>query len=126
MQFFKYSIPIAALVGTLAWIMLENNYEEVPWDSRVWITFGAAALSGVLAFFFSGKKKKTKSIKRNRSCPRSHVHLTSRVVLFLQRKHFVHSKKLPAGVDVGLVCFFLPYWIRKGCHSLHIRCSINY
>ncbi|WP_153732574.1 hypothetical protein [Sporosarcina obsidiansis] len=64
MQFFKYSIPIAALVGTLAWIMLSNSYGEVPWDTRVWITFGAAALSGLLAFFLFRKEKEEKIDKK--------------------------------------------------------------
>lgn len=64
MQIFKYSIPIAAIVGTIAWIMLDSNYSDVPWDHRVWITFGAAILSGILAFFLFRKEKEDKIDKK--------------------------------------------------------------
>ncbi|PIC63528.1 hypothetical protein CSV79_11235 [Sporosarcina sp. P13] len=64
MQFFKYSIPIAFLVGTLAWIMLGNSYEEVPYDSRVYITFAAAVFSGVIAFVLFRKEKEEKIDKK--------------------------------------------------------------
>ncbi|GKV66365.1 MULTISPECIES: hypothetical protein [Sporosarcina] len=64
MQFFKYSVPIAAIVATIAWIMLDNNYSEVAWDTRVWITFGAAAISGILAFFLFRKEKEEKIDKK--------------------------------------------------------------
>lgn len=60
MQFFKYSIPIAFIVGTLAWIMLGNSYEEVDYGTRVWITLGAGAFSGLLSFVLFRKEKEEK------------------------------------------------------------------
>ncbi|ARD48181.1 hypothetical protein SporoP37_08510 [Sporosarcina sp. P37] len=57
MRFFKYSFPIAVLVGTLAWIMLGNSYEEVAYDMRVYITIGAAIFSGLLSSILFRKEK---------------------------------------------------------------------
>jgi hypothetical protein len=37
--------------------MLHNNFQEVPGMTRIWITVGAAILSGVIALFLFPKNE---------------------------------------------------------------------
>ncbi|MFD1207053.1 MULTISPECIES: hypothetical protein [Sporosarcina] len=57
MRIFKFSVPIALLVAGIAWVMLSKSFQEVPGMHRVWITIGAAVLSGVLAHFLFPKSE---------------------------------------------------------------------
>ncbi|MHC8515147.1 hypothetical protein [Sporosarcina sp. ITBMC105] len=57
MRVFKFAVPIALLVAGIAWYMLHKNFQEVPGTSRVWITIGAAILSGVIAHFLFPKSE---------------------------------------------------------------------
>ncbi|MCM3638555.1 MULTISPECIES: histidine kinase [Bacillales] len=57
MRIFKFSIPIALLVAGISWWMLHKNFQEVPGTSRVWITVGAAILSGIIAHFLFPKSE---------------------------------------------------------------------
>lgn len=60
MHVFKYVFPIMLIVLTLAWLILDNSYQEVPWNIRVWISFGASALSGVMSYFLFKPEKEEK------------------------------------------------------------------
>ncbi|WJY26973.1 MULTISPECIES: hypothetical protein [Sporosarcina] len=55
MRAFKFIIPIALLVGGIAWVMLSRNYTDVPVMSRLYITIGAMIVSGVISFFLFPK-----------------------------------------------------------------------
>ena len=57
MRAFKFVIPIALLVGGVAWLMLNKNFTDVPVMSRFYITLGAMVLSGILAFFLFPKNE---------------------------------------------------------------------
>lgn len=60
MHVFKYVFPIMLIVLTLAWLILDNSYQEVPWNIRVWISFGAAGLSGIMSYFLFKPEKEEK------------------------------------------------------------------
>ena len=45
------------IVGTFGWIMLGNNFEEVPEKTRLLITLGAMAGSGFISFFLFPKNE---------------------------------------------------------------------
>jgi hypothetical protein len=55
LRILKFSVPIALLVAGISWYMLHNNFQEVPGMTRIWITVGAAILSGVIALFLFPK-----------------------------------------------------------------------
>ncbi|WP_342507199.1 histidine kinase [Sporosarcina sp. FSL K6-2383] len=55
MRAFKYIIPIMMIVGTVSIMMLNKNHQEVPPMSRIYITLGAMAVSGILAYFLFPK-----------------------------------------------------------------------
>uniref|UniRef100_UPI00403F1B26 histidine kinase n=1 Tax=Sporosarcina sp. FSL W8-0480 TaxID=2954701 RepID=UPI00403F1B26 len=57
MRIFKFTIPIALLVAGISWYMLHINFQEVPGTSRVWITIGAAILSGGISYFLFPKNE---------------------------------------------------------------------
>lgn len=57
MRIFKFAVPIMAIVATLAWTTLGNNHPDVPYQSRVLITVGAALLSGIISFFLFPKNE---------------------------------------------------------------------
>ncbi|MFC5601917.1 histidine kinase [Sporosarcina koreensis] len=57
MRIFKFAVPIALLVAGISWWMLSKNFQEVPGTSRVWITIGAAILSGIIAHFLFPKSE---------------------------------------------------------------------
>ncbi|WP_432362264.1 histidine kinase [Sporosarcina sp. UB5] len=57
MRIFKFAVPIALLVAGVSWYMLHKNFQEVPGTSRVWITIGAAVLSGVISHFLFPKNE---------------------------------------------------------------------
>ncbi|HEX5563732.1 MAG TPA: histidine kinase [Sporosarcina sp.] len=57
MRIFKFAVPIALLVAGISWWMLSKNFQEVPGTSRVYITIGAAILSGIIAHFLFPKSE---------------------------------------------------------------------
>ncbi len=57
MRAFKFVIPIMLIVGTFGWIMLDNNFQEVPEKTRVVITLGAVLASGFISFFLFPKNE---------------------------------------------------------------------
>jgi len=60
LRIFKFSVPIALLVAGISWWMLHKYHQEVPGMSRVWITIGAAILSGIIAHFLFPKNEDKK------------------------------------------------------------------
>jgi len=60
LRIFKFAVPIALLVAGISWWMLHKNHQEVPGMSRVWITVGAAILSGMIAHFLFPKNEDKK------------------------------------------------------------------
>ncbi|CAM3240735.1 histidine kinase [Filibacter tadaridae] len=61
MRAFKFIIPIMLIVGAFGWMMLSKNYQEVPEQSRLFITLGAMVLSGVISYFLFPKNEGEKS-----------------------------------------------------------------
>jgi len=57
LRIFKFAVPIALLVAGISWWMLSKNFQEVPGTSRVWMTIGAAILSGIIAHFLFPKSE---------------------------------------------------------------------
>lgn len=47
----KFVLPLALGVGIASYIMLANNYQEVPDRDRLFIVIGAAVLTGILSYF---------------------------------------------------------------------------
>lgn len=56
-RIFKFSVPIALLVAGISWYMLNLNFQDVPGMTRIYITLGAAVLSGILAYFLFPKSE---------------------------------------------------------------------
>ena len=47
----KFVLPLSLGVAIAANIMLVNNYQEVPDQSRIYIVIGAALLTAVISYF---------------------------------------------------------------------------
>ncbi|WP_203247845.1 hypothetical protein [Sporosarcina beigongshangi] len=55
MRAFTYIIPIMMIVGTVSIMMLNKSHQGVPPMSRIYITLGAMAVSGILTYFLFPK-----------------------------------------------------------------------
>lgn len=47
----KFVFPLSVGVAIAAYIMLANNYQEVPEQNRFFIVIGAAMLTAVISYF---------------------------------------------------------------------------
>ena len=54
---FKFVIPVMIIVAWVSWYMLNKDFTDVPEQSRVLITIGAAALSGIISYFLFPKSE---------------------------------------------------------------------
>lgn len=57
MRVFKFAVPMMLIVGSVAWFMLNRNFQDVPGESRVMITVGAMVLSGIISLFLFPKNE---------------------------------------------------------------------
>ncbi|MFJ7935215.1 histidine kinase [Sporosarcina sp. NPDC096371] len=60
MRAFMYIIPIMMIVGTVSIMMLNKSHQDVPPMSRIYITLGAMAVGGFLAYFLFPKDEEKK------------------------------------------------------------------
>ncbi|MEG0472226.1 MAG: acyltransferase [Solibacillus sp.] len=47
----KFVLPLSLGVAIASYIMLKNNYQEVPEQNRLFIVIGAAVLTAVISYF---------------------------------------------------------------------------
>lgn len=60
MRAFKFVVPIMIIVAWASWFILNRDHTDVPEQTRVLITIGAAIVSGVISFFLFPKDEAEK------------------------------------------------------------------
>ncbi len=51
MKKYTFIIPIMVVVAVLAMWHLNKNYSEIPFNTRILISFGGSIVSGVITYF---------------------------------------------------------------------------
>jgi uncharacterized membrane protein YccC len=47
----KFVLPMSLGVALASYIMLANNYQDVPTSHRTWIVIGATLLTAIISYF---------------------------------------------------------------------------